>query len=527
MRRKWRRICVHRLIFLYYLLINVVTANRAKLPSADTTYSDVFLMPQDFDLANTNPGGSFKICTNLPLLNLTRMQNSELFEGDIIGIPPENSFRRLHDDVDDVARIFGQPFHSSLNVDTYADKLWENGRIPYLLEEGMTPTQRAAIAQAFTEYRDKTCIKFMPKEEHDYDYIYIKRNVAFGCSSYVGRAGGNQSVSLEVNKCFSKGVIAHELMHAIGFFHEHSRTDRDDYVAIDENNIRPGMARNFEKYPQKVIDTLGMPYDYESIMHYHKLAFSRNGRPTIVPRNNTAEIGQRYKLSDVDALKINRLYRCEGPTTEFPSTGDFDKEKARPTPPQRPMVITSSEERTRSSERPGGSRTSAGFSRGSSMVTVSQQPPTIMFTRVTSDRWKYLTDHYTSTTTPRPRTSRLSEVVSSEKPSKNRYTLVTSKSGNNKSLDKCTNLNAHCHMWYKLGHCEHSKKYMSHYCRKSCGLCPRVDNEEKVVERIRPTTTNKICVDKNLFCGYWSRIGECRSESKFMKIFCKRSCGLC
>lgn len=68
------------------------------------------------------------------------------------------------------------------------------------------------------------------------------------------------------------------------------------------------------------------------------------------------------------------------------------------------------------------------------MVTVSQQPPTVMFTRVTSDRWKYLTERYSTTTTPRPiRTSRLPEVepLSSERP-RGRYTLVTAKVGNNK-----------------------------------------------------------------------------------------------
>jgi len=55
----------------------------------------------------------------------------------------------------------------------------------------------------------------------------------------VGRIGGKQELSIG-NGCEYSDTIKHELMHALGFFHEQSRTDRDDHVIIYPDNIQAG-----------------------------------------------------------------------------------------------------------------------------------------------------------------------------------------------------------------------------------------------------------------------------------------------
>jgi len=155
------------------------------------------------------------------------------------------------------------------------------------------------------DWTTKTCIRFK-RRTNEAAYIEFRRGS--GCSSYVGRIGRRQYITL-ASGCWRKGIVAHEIGHAVGFYHEQSRPDRDNYVTIVWANIRSNRRNNFRKYPRSTIDSLGTPYDYGSVMHYGRKSFSRNRRPTILVKKSGAVIGQRRGLSAIDAQQANLLYK--------------------------------------------------------------------------------------------------------------------------------------------------------------------------------------------------------------------------
>uniref|UniRef100_A0A8C1VYT3 Metalloendopeptidase n=1 Tax=Cyprinus carpio TaxID=7962 RepID=A0A8C1VYT3_CYPCA len=160
------------------------------------------------------------------------------------------------------------------------------------------------IANDFCDIAAKTCIRFVLRR-NQVDYISIEN--VLGCSSTVGRSGGKQQLSLSVNGCVSHGIIEHELIHSLGFHHEHTRSDRDQYVQINWQNIPEASAYNFQK---KDTNNLNTPYDYSSIMHYGRTAFAiQYGKETITPiPNPSVQIGQRTEMSNIDIQRINKLY---------------------------------------------------------------------------------------------------------------------------------------------------------------------------------------------------------------------------
>lgn len=217
---------------------------------------------------------------------------------------------------------------------TYQTNLWPGGIIPFEFSDDCTfdpdtsaspcvsQTNRTAMLSAMAVLESAANVDFRQCDNNSCDGNFVRIQNSNRNNSSVGMQGGCQIINIA--NWFPQNVIVHELLHCLGFFHEQSRPDRDNFVRVNCNNIQGGCDGDIFKVNFRIEDDASVygPYDFGSVMHYNQCAFSMDCRPgatcncanvtiTVLPPNNTnwqTAIGQAAGPSNLDLLTLSFLY---------------------------------------------------------------------------------------------------------------------------------------------------------------------------------------------------------------------------
>jgi hypothetical protein len=230
-----------------------------------------------------------------------------IFEGDIV-LGSVDEIRRFTKDVE-MQKQYGKGIETAVVYPGIGAR-WPNALVPYEIDPNLPDQQR--VVDSIKHWESETLMRFINRaerrpSEHP-NYIFFTPHLEV-CRSWIGMQGGRQLIELQ--PLCTTGSVIHEIGHAIGLWHEQSREDRDWYITVIFDNIKPEAVDNFN---QRITngDDVG-EYDYCSIMHYHARAFCKDPCPgdTIVVKEPTFEcaatIGQGTTLSEGDKAAIAQL----------------------------------------------------------------------------------------------------------------------------------------------------------------------------------------------------------------------------
>jgi len=179
---------------------------------------------------------------------------------------------------------------------------WENNTVPYEIDPSIPNQFR--LQTAIEYFANNTTVRLVPRT-NEKDYVYFKNNGDADCSSFVGRKGGKQTIN--VPAWCGSGSLVHEVMHALGFYHEQSRPDRRKYIKIKWMNIQ--LKRWFNFFSSPFAKKTGA-FDFDSIMLYPSYnSFAKDpNKPTMTTKSGETFDSQRSGLSEGDLEGLTAAY---------------------------------------------------------------------------------------------------------------------------------------------------------------------------------------------------------------------------
>jgi len=184
-------------------------------------------------------------------------------------------------------------------------KRWAGGNVHFIISSNFQNPQKVYNAISMWE-SEVPGLNFIEGTSTN----YIKFQNSTVNNSYLGRQGGEQIINIV---SYTDGVVAHEIGHALGMFHEQSRSDRDNFIAIQWSNIESGKDHNFETYIDRGLGGTDVgAFDFNSIMLYDSYAFSNGNGPTITKLNGSTFYTNRSYLSTGDISAGNYMYPLPG-----------------------------------------------------------------------------------------------------------------------------------------------------------------------------------------------------------------------
>jgi tolkin protein len=169
------------------------------------------------------------------------------------------------------------------------------------------------ISEAINHWHNVTCIRFeIYSEIRHKNYkskmiINYDPKINYCITDFPGYNRNFRIVYTTLGPLCLVGQVIHELGHIIGFYHEHSRVDRDDHVTINFNNISDELLEQYEIMDNPQTGYYGVQYDLFSIMHY-----GGDDKITPVDSKRSFLMGQRIALSFLDIKLASFAYKCAG-----------------------------------------------------------------------------------------------------------------------------------------------------------------------------------------------------------------------